>query len=108
MNWLAELRTGFNGWYTWQATDDVQLEVFCCRGDSTGPLALIIAGVHGDEYEGPAAAFSLTDSLSPDRLHGTVVAVPVANPSAFEAGTRLNPIDGLNLARTFPGNARGA
>jgi predicted deacylase len=108
MNWLDELRTDFSGWYTWQATDHVQLEVFCCRGHSAGPLALITAGVHGDEYEGPAAVFSLTDSFSPDRLHGTVVAVPVANPSAFDAGTRLHPIDGLNLARTFPGNARGS
>lgn len=107
MTWLDELRTGFSGWHTWQATNDAQLEVFCCRGHSAGPLALITAGVHGDEYEGPAAVFSLTGSLSPDRLRGTVVAVPVANPSAFDAGTRLSPIDGLNLARTFPGNARG-
>jgi predicted deacylase len=64
--------------------------------------------VHGDEYEGPAAVFSLAQFLSPDRLQGTVLAVPVANPAAFAAGTRLHPADGLNLARTFPGNAKGS
>lgn len=107
MSWLDELPAGFNGWRTWQATADAQIELFCCRGNSAGPLALITAGVHGDEYEGPAAVFSLAQVLSPDHLQGTVVAVPVANPAAFAAGTRLHPQDGLNLARTFPGNAHG-
>ncbi len=108
MDWLEELPAGFSGWRTWQATTDAQIEVFCCRGHSPGPFALITAGVHGDEYEGPAALFSLPPFLPPDRLKGTVVAAPIANPAAFAAGTRLHPEDGLNLARTFPGNARGS
>ena len=107
MSWLDELPAGFGGWHAWQPTGDTQIELFCCRGHSSGPLALITAGVHGDEYEGPAAVFSLAKVLSPDRLLGTVVAVPVANPASFAAGTRLHPQDGLNLARTFPGNASG-
>lgn len=106
--WVDELRAGFSGWYTWQATPDAQIEVFCCRGYSAGPLALITAGVHGDEYEGPAALMSLTAVLSPDKLQGTVVLVPVVNPAAFAAGTRLHPDNGLNLARVFPGNVHGS
>ena len=86
----------------------MRLDVFCCRGRTAGPLALITAGVHGDEYEGPASVFSLTQVLSPDRVNGTVIAIPVVNPAAFAAGTRLNPEDGRNLARTFPGNANGS
>ena len=107
MSWLKELSPGFKGWHTWHAAGS-KIEVFCCRGYSAGPLALITAGVHGDEYEGPAAIASLSDVLSPDRLHGTVIAVPVVNPAAFAAGTRLHPEDGLNLARSFPGNAHGS
>jgi predicted deacylase len=107
MSWLDELKAGSSGWHTWQATVDAQIEVFCCRGYSSGPLALITAGVHGDEYEGPTAVASLTNLLSPDSLQGTVVAVPVVNPEAFGAGTRLHPKDGRNLARAFPGNAHG-
>jgi predicted deacylase len=108
MTWLQEVSPGFCGWSTWQATTRASLEVFCCRGLSDGPLVLITAGVHGDEYEGPAAVSSLTELLPPDRVRGTIVAVPVANPAAFAAGTRMHPEDGHNLARTFPGNSKGS
>lgn len=108
MNLVDELRAGFAGWQTWQATADAQVELFCCRGYSPGPLVLITAGVHGDEYEGPAALLSLPGVLSAEHLKGTIIAIPVANPTAFAAGTRLHPDDGLNLARTFPGNAHGS
>lgn len=107
MSWLDDLPAGFSGWHAWQATADARIDAFCCRGRSAAPLALITAGVHGDEYEGPAAVFSLAEVLSPDRLLGTVIAVPVANPAAFAAGTRLHPEDGCNLARAFPGNPQG-
>lgn len=107
MSWLDDLPAGFSGWHTWQATTDARIDVFCCRGVSAGPLALVTAGVHGDEYEGPAAVSSLAEALPPDRLEGTVIAVPVANPAAFAAGTRLDPEDGCNLARTFPGKPQG-
>jgi predicted deacylase len=33
--------------------------------------------------------------------------VPVANPAAFAASTRMHPEDGRNLARTFPGSTKG-
>jgi len=107
MSWIDDLPAGYSGWRAWQATEDARLEVYCCRGSSSGPLALITAGVHGDEYEGPAAVLSLAEMLLSDRVRGTVITVPVANPAAFAAGTRLNPADGLNLARTFPGKADG-
>ena len=98
MSWIDDLSPGFTGWRTWPATPNTALEVFGCRGLSAGPLALITAGVHGDEYEGPAAIFSLAQLLSPDRVRGTIIAVPVANPAAFAAGTRVHPGDGCNLA----------
>ena len=104
MSWIDDLRPGSGAWRTWQATSDAALEVFCCRGHAARPVALIITGVHGDEYEGPAAALSLAQCLSPDRVRGTIIVVPVANPAAFTAGTRIHPEDGRNLARTFPGN----
>jgi predicted deacylase len=112
MSWINDLSPGFSGWRLWQATPNAALDVFCLRGLSAGPLALITAGVHGDEYEGPAAVFSLaefltSDRLTSDRFRGTIIALPVANPAAFSAGTRIHPEDGRNLARTFPGNPKG-
>jgi predicted deacylase len=69
---------------------------------------VITAGIHGDEYEGPAAAARLAGALTPDAVRGSVVLVPVANPLAWHAGLRVTPEDGKNLARTFPGDPRGA
>lgn len=107
MSWVHDLPAGFCGWRAWNATAGARIEAFCCRGLADGPFALVTAGVHGDEYEGPAAVFSLAKALTPDRVRGTVVAVPVVNPAAFAAGARLHPEDGCNLARTFPGDANG-
>jgi predicted deacylase len=108
MNWTDELPQHAAGWRKLSVTSDITLDVFWCRGRSARPLALVAAGVHGDEYEGPAAILDLTQKLDPARLEGTVTAVPVVNPEAFAAGNRTNPTDGLNLARCFPGNPHGS
>ncbi|MFN0171689.1 MAG: succinylglutamate desuccinylase/aspartoacylase family protein [Bryobacteraceae bacterium] len=78
------------------------------EGNLARPLAVVTAGIHGDEYEGPMAAIRLTQSLSPAHVRGTVVIVPIANPMAYHAGLRVTPEDGKNLARTFPGDPRGS
>ena len=64
--------------------------------------------MHGDEYEGVAAAASIWHDTDPAQLHGSLTIVSVSNPPAFEAGTRVSPLDGLNLARTFPGSHAGS
>jgi predicted deacylase len=103
MKWIDSMRSGAAGWFEWKATVEATLDVFCCRGESTHPLGVITAGIHGDEYEGPAAIAELAKQLDPGSMIGSLIAVPVANPAAFRAGTRTNPEDGLNLARSFPG-----
>ncbi len=76
-------------------------------GAARTPVALIIAGAHGDEYEGPAAIHDLIRELDPHEIHGSVIFVPVANPLAFAAGTRRHPADNGDLNRTFPGKTEG-
>jgi predicted deacylase len=78
------------------------------RGRQEGPKVAILGGVHGDEYEGVVAAGAIWRDLDPAVVRGTVTLITVSNPPAFAAGTRVSPIDGLNLARTFPGNADGS
>src|SRR5262245_35782830 len=68
----------------------------------------MVAGIHGDEYEGPQALAELATEISPTELNGTLLVIPVAHIPAFNAGTRTSPIDGLNLARVFPGNNEGS
>ncbi|WP_139005078.1 succinylglutamate desuccinylase/aspartoacylase family protein [Arthrobacter crystallopoietes] len=72
----------------------------------TGPTALLVAGTHGDEYEGQVVLHELIRSLEPEHLNGTVVIVPAANAPAVRAGTRVSPIDGGNLNRSYPGQNR--
>ena len=72
-----------------------------------GPTALLIAGVHGDEYEGQIVLPELARGLDPASLRGRVILVPRANPPAAAAGRRISPVDGGNLARLFPGDAHG-
>ena len=72
-----------------------------------GPTALLTGGNHGDEYEGPIALQALARELDPGRLRGRVIVLPYMNYPAFRAGTRLSPLDGLNLNRSFPGDPAG-
>jgi len=102
------------GFCRWEQVDvpsnsstKIAIEVFACVGHRPGPSALVTAGVHGDEYEGPSAIAQFANRLSPEEVNGTVCLIPVANPFAFGAGTRVSPVDGLNLARVFPGKEDG-
>lgn len=72
-----------------------------------GPVVAILGGVHGDEFEGPAAIMRLARDLVPDRLRGQVILVPAANAPAFSASARCSPLDGGNMNRAFPGDPDG-
>jgi predicted deacylase len=87
--------------------DVLDLPLLIANGAMDGPRVAILGGVHGDEYEGIVSTSRIWHDLDPSDLHGTVLMVPVSNPPAFQAGTRTSPIDGLNLARTFPGKLDG-
>ncbi|MGL4323971.1 MAG: succinylglutamate desuccinylase/aspartoacylase family protein [Beijerinckiaceae bacterium] len=72
-----------------------------------GPTVLFTGGVHGDEYEGPIAISKLIRSLDPQQIQGRVIMMPAVNMPAVLADTRLSPVDGRDINRCFPGNARG-
>ena len=96
-------------WVFENPSDESQIEIpiKVIAGVRPGRTALIVAGVHGDEYEGPAALFRLIRDLTPGMVNGRLIMVPVANIEAWRAGTRVTPIDNLNLARVFPGSPDG-
>ncbi|MCA0204224.1 MAG: N(2)-acetyl-L-2,4-diaminobutanoate deacetylase DoeB [Proteobacteria bacterium] len=73
-----------------------------------GPTALLTGANHGDEYEGPIALQALAHELEPDDLTGRLIILPFFNHPAFRAGTRVSPIDGVNLNRAFPGAPDGS
>lgn len=78
------------------------------QGSSAGPTLLVTAGIHGAEYASIAAAQRLA-ALDPTGLAGRLVVVPVVNTSAYYARSiYVNPLDGKNLNRVFPGRADGS
>jgi predicted deacylase len=77
----------------------------------SGPTVLLSGAVHGDEYEGPIALMRLMRALAQDgaldRLTGRLIVIPALNVPAYRAGTRVSPIDAVNLNRAFPGKRNG-
>lgn len=84
------------------------VEIAGGSGAPSGPAVSIIGGVHGDEEEGVLAVRRLEQLLGERDIEGTVRLLPVANPPAYRARTRLSPVDNKNLARVFPGNPDGS
>jgi predicted deacylase len=89
-------------------SEKIQLPLLQTAGRHPGPRVAVLGGVHGDEYEGITAAAAIWHDTDPEALLGSLTIVSVSNPPAFEAGTRTSPLDGLNLARTFPGRRDGS
>ena len=87
--------------YGWIPIPIVQIK----NGD--GPTILLMAGIHGDEYEGQVAVARLAKDLQPEMLNGRVILLPMANFPAAKAGQRTSPIDDVNLNRSFPGDPAG-
>ncbi len=71
-----------------------------------GPTVLVLAGNHGDEYEGQVAALRLLQWLQPEQVSGRVVVIPVLSAAASKANTRNWP-SGANFNRSFPGRPDG-
>jgi len=101
---LAKLRPGFH--HRRVERDGVGFEAFAWRG-GPGPTLLVNGATHGDEYEGPTLLRRWVEKWKPRGLRGTVVMIPVLNETAFFAAQRCSPVDGLNLARVFPGSRKG-
>ncbi|SDD11632.1 succinylglutamate desuccinylase/aspartoacylase family protein [Niabella drilacis] len=76
------------------------------NGNDEGPQALIVAGVHGDEYEPMIAVMELFQKLEGILAKGRVSLIACANETAYNAASRTGA-DGLDLARICPGAPAG-
>jgi hypothetical protein len=78
-----------------------------CIKNGDGPRVLLMAGNHGDEYEGQVALGKLIRSLEAEEVCGRIIILPSANFPAAMAGMRTSPLDEGNLNRSFPGDPYG-
>lgn len=84
----------------------VPVPIVCIR-NGAGPTALLMAGSHGDEYEGQVALAALAREIDAADVRGRIIILPGLNAPAVAAGRRVSPLDAGNLNRSFPGDPVG-
>jgi predicted deacylase len=86
----------------------VEMPVVVVNGSRPGPTVCVTGGVHGAEYPGIEAAIRLSRSLKPEAVRGAVIIIPIVSVPAFQRrAIYVNPMDGVNINRVFPGNPAG-
>ncbi|MGF1686151.1 succinylglutamate desuccinylase/aspartoacylase family protein [Photobacterium japonica] len=85
----------------------LSVSVEILHGKFPGPVLLVNAAIHGDELNGVEITRQVIDRIDLNKLHGTVVAVPVVNVFGFIHKSRYLP-DRRDLNRCFPGSERGS
>ena len=97
---------------SWSATElfegvPVSTPVLVVTGAMPGPTLCLTAAVHGDELNGIEMVRRVMHDLSPSKLSGTIIGVPIVNVQGFRRGSRYLP-DRRDLNRFFPGNPEGS
>jgi predicted deacylase len=99
------------GQFTFAGDDGLakyQWPFFAIRGAVSGPTVLITAGIHAAEYTGIEAAIRLGRDTDPAGVRGILIVIPLLNrPGFYERSVYVNPEDGDNLNRLFPGDPKG-
>lgn len=87
--------------------DDTALELrtTVVVGARPGPTLFVASTLHGIEWLSIEVVNRLVDSLDPQTMAGTLIALPVANQQAFGQLSRNTPdqSDNADLNRVFPG-----
>jgi predicted deacylase len=98
------------GWIEVPAGSDpaLRIPVAVVHGGKSGPVLALVAGSHGTEYASIVALVDLIDALDPKAIAGSVIVVPMINTESFDRVVpHLNPVDGKNMNRTYPGRPEG-
>jgi len=86
----------------------LSIPVVVAHGAKPGPVLAIVAGAHGTEYASIVAVERLIATIDAAQLSGTVILVPLVNIPSFEKMVpHLNPVDGKNMNRFYPGRMDG-
>lgn len=84
------------------------IPVIVVNGARPGPVLALVAGSHGTEYASILALQKLAQAADPADLSGTLIILPLINvPSFAQKVPHLNPVDGKNMNRFYPGSADG-
>ena len=82
----------------------IDIPITVINGSRSGPILAITAGVHGCEYPGIRGAQIIANKTKASELKGALVIVHVVNVPGFKYQSAfVNPLDGVNLNRIWPG-----
>lgn len=107
------VRTRESSWVEFKVAEEAGLQphtIPChvIHGEDDGPVWWLQGTIHGNEHTGGLAARDFLLDLSPTDVRGTIVGIPVANPTAFTAKARESPLDHKDPNRQFPGDPDGS
>lgn len=94
-------RSGDDVGYNFEAISVVTIR------NGEGPGVLLMAGNHGNEYEGQIILMKLIRKLRAENVRGRIIILPGANAPAVRSDRRNSPLDDGNLNRHFPGDPEG-
>lgn len=80
----------------------------CVIRNGEGPVVTLLAGAHGDEYDGQIALHNLISSTQIEDINGCLIIAPTINAPAAGMDSRLSPVDNKDLDQCFPGNLSGS
>jgi hypothetical protein len=108
----TEIMPGTAHRLSWSATElfegvPVTTPVLVVNGALPGPTLCLTAAVHGDELNGIEIVRRVLHEITPGKLSGAVIGVPIVNVQGFRRGSRYLP-DRRDLNRYFPGNPNGS
>ena len=85
-----------------------RIPVIVINGVRPGPALALVAGAHGTEYASILALHTLARTVDPASLSGALIVVPLLNVASFsQMVPHLNPSDGKNMNRLYPGRPDG-
>jgi len=84
---------------------EINLWVHALSGARPGPVLAVTSCLHGSEWSGVDVVQRLVQGVDLADLSGTLLAIPVGNPTSFNTLTRNTPdeSDAADLNRVFPG-----
>ena len=88
---------------------EVGVPVSVISGAEQGPVLVVTGATHGTEITGTRTLLRLLQLLDPASVRGTLIAVPVTNPLAFDRSSYGSPEDGIHMGQAcyWPAHSEG-
>lgn len=86
---------------------EIYLPIIIINGKNEGPVLYLNSAIHGNELNGIFVIIKIAKKITPQKLNGSLICTPVANPLSYQDRDRISRLDGLNLGESFPGNPNG-